>query len=161
MIASVCLLGVFLLGVLFSKAGYKLILKHSSSKKLLRLGYKLEDVKFSFDRMVYTVSLPTNQPDIMRANKEQFLASEEFGSMIYPQLSGIRVLLNAGHGNAQLIAYLPIEQFRLPLLDQLLLDGKIKAEVYRQICACILILPSTKQEMIGEVYKQIHNKRFS
>ncbi|QMV41228.1 hypothetical protein [Cohnella cholangitidis] len=161
MIASVCLFGIFIIGLLFNRKNYSLALRLFASRKLMRLGYKLEDVKFSFDRMVYTVSLPTNQPDIMRANKENFAIVEEFGSWIYPQLNGIRVVLNPGQGNAQLIAYLPIEQFRLPLLDQLLLDGKIKAEVYRRICACILILPSTKDEMIGEVYKQIHNKRFS
>lgn len=160
-VQSVILLCLFVIGLLLSKYGYRIILRLFTKNKLKQLGYKLEDVQFSFDRMVYTISLPTNQPDIIRAAKENFAVKEEYNSWIYPQLIGSRVVLQPVQGHDQLIAYLPVEQFRLPLLDNLLMDGKITEEDYRRISECKLILPLTKAEIIDEVYTQIHNKRFS
>lgn len=158
---AVSLLAIFVVSLFCSKYGYKFHLLLRTKFKLKRAGYRLEDVKFSFDRMVYTISLPTSQPDIMRADKESFRIVEEFDSWIYPRLKGVRILLRPGLGNAQLISYMPMEEFRQPLLDQLLLEGEITEGAYRRISACKLMLPSTKAEIIDEVYKQIHNKRFS
>lgn len=160
-VESVVLLGVFVIGLLFSKAIYRWSNGLVVRVKLKKLGYEQKDLNFSYDRVVYTISLPTNRPDIMGADKGDFRFVEEYDSWIYPQLSGVRIELNQEQENPKLIAYLPIEQFRLPLLDQLLVDRVISGETYRRICIYKLILPSTRNEMIDEVYKQIHNKRFS
>ncbi|MBW7476368.1 hypothetical protein K0T92_16665 [Paenibacillus oenotherae] len=148
--------------LLSSRYGYSLNLRMFAKRQMKRFGYKsLKDLKFSFDRMIYAIPLPTNQPSIKQAKMESYRIVEDFDSWIYPQLNGIRVLLTPKQGEELLIAYVSTEQFRMPSLDQLLIEGKINRTTYRRISATKLTMLSTKTEIIEEVYSQIQNKRFS
>lgn len=159
---TILLLLIAVVALLGSRWGYLLYLQLFTKGQLKRLdNTSLEDLKFSFDRMVYAIPLPTNKPAIVQAEKERFHIVEDFDSWIYPRLNGVRVLLKPKQGEELLIAYMSADQFRVPILDRLLIDGNINRQIYRRISATKLTMLSTKEEIIGEVYSKIHNKRFS
>lgn len=159
---TVLLLLVAAIALLGSRWVYLLNVRIFSKNELKRRdNASLEELKFSFEKMVYAIPIPTNQPSIIQAGKERFRIVEDFDSWIYPRLNGIRVLLKPQQGDELLIAYLSTDQFRVPILDRLLVDGKISRQIYRRISAAKLTMLSTKAEIIGEVYSKIHNKRFS
>jgi hypothetical protein len=156
-----CVLVFFTVVLLGSRYGYKLYLRLFAKGKLKRFGFSLDDLKFSFDKIVFAIPLPTNQPELIQAKIGSFRTVEEIDSWVYPRLNGIRVLLKTEHGAEQLVAYLSVERMWLPILEQLLVEGKINRDTYRRISSCKLILPATKAEIIDDVHNQIHKKRFS
>lgn len=118
------------------------------------LGLNIVDLDYSFEQIVYFVSLPSNIPDIKNAKQEDLVIKLDYRSLFFPRLVGIKIYIKTDQENI-MISYLPIKDFRLPVLDQILEQGVINEDDYLKISAYKLIHQRTLQEIAEETYNQI------
>jgi hypothetical protein len=149
---------IFLATILLSsRFFYKSALKSVATRLSDQLKLDIAQVNFSYEQMVYLVSFPSSLPIIKDAEREDLQMEYEYSSFFFPKLTGIKVSLHKG--NEQLtLAYLPIKDFRLPKLDQLLEQGAISEKEYLMLSTWKLIHPKTLQEIVIEVFKQMESK---
>ncbi|MMZ60653.1 hypothetical protein D3C76_493230 [compost metagenome] len=120
------------------------------------LGLNIVDLDYSFEQIVYFVSLPSNIPILKNANPEDLVVKLDYRSLFYPRLMGVKIFVKtADHDENIIISYLPTKDFRLPILDQILKQGKINEDDYLKISTCKLIHQTTLKEIAEEAYKQI------
>jgi hypothetical protein len=133
---------------------YKMELKAFTSKALKTLSLKVIELDFSFEQMVYFISLPSNLPVVKSARKDDLSLELEYSSLFFPRLTGVKIYIKT-NGEYVIISYLPIKDFRLPKLDQLLESGKINQSDYVKISSTKLMHPSTLNQIKDEVHKQL------
>jgi hypothetical protein len=141
---------IILSGPLF----YKVELKAFTNKALKALSLKVVELDFSFEQMVYFISLPSNLPVIKSAKKDDLSLELEYSSLFFPRLTGVKIYIKT-NGEYVIVSYLPIKDFRLPKLDQLLESGKINQSEYVKISSTKLMHPSTLNQIKDEVHKQL------
>jgi hypothetical protein len=141
---------IILSGPLF----YKVELKAFTNKALKALSLKVVELDFSFEQMVYFISLPSNLPVIKSAKKDDLSLELEYSSLFFPRLTGVKIYIKT-NGEYVIVSYLPIKDFRLPKLDQLLESGKINQSDYVKISSTKLMHPSTLNQIKDEVHKQL------
>jgi hypothetical protein len=140
--------------VLSSRFFYKVEVKAFTTNALKGLSLKTVELDFSFEQMVYFISLPSNLPVIKLAKKEDLFLELEYSSLFFPVLTGVKIYIQTNNDYA-IVSYLPIKNFRLPKLDQLFESGKINQTDYLKISSTKLIHPSTLNQIKDEVYKQL------
>ncbi|HLO12472.1 MAG TPA: hypothetical protein VK190_09675 [Pseudoneobacillus sp.] len=140
--------------VLSSCLFYKVELKTLTNKVMKDLSLKIVELDFSFEQMVYFISLPSNLPVIKMAKKEDLSLELEYSSLFFPRLTGVKIYIQT-NDEYVILSYLPIKDFRLPKLDQLLESGKINQTDYFNISSTKLMHPSTLNQIKDEVYKQL------
>lgn len=118
------------------------------------LGLNIVDLDYSFEQIVYFVSLPSNIPDIKNAKQEDLVIKLDYKSLFFPRLVGIKIYIRTDKEDI-IISYLPIKDFRFPVLDQILEQGKINEDDYLKISTYKLIHQRTLQEIAEEAYNQI------
>lgn len=118
------------------------------------IGLNIVDLDYSFEQIVYFVSLPSNIPNIKNAKQENLVIKLDYRSLFFPRLVGIKIYIRTEQEDI-IISYLPIKDFRLPALDQILEQGKINEADYLKISTYKLIHQRTLQEIAEEVYNQI------
>lgn len=160
-LAAVCFVIAASIAILLSRPCYYTHLRLYTHFRLKRLGITLDDLKYSFDEIIYIISIPCNNPAILAAPKESYRMEKVILSPVYPELKGVRILLTLGSHEDQMVAYMATDRFRFPLLDKLLLEGSIDQAAYIKFSACKLISPATRQAILHEVHTQIHQHRFS
>lgn len=133
-------------------------LKSSTLKLARELNLNIFELNFSFEQMVYFISLPTNIPTIKNAKLNDIVIEFDYISPFFPKLSGIKISIQS-ITEKRTLAYLPTKLFRLPALSQLLQQGKISIEDYLKISSYKLIHPSTIEEIKKEVYLQLQQGR--
>lgn len=149
----------FMASALTSRRLYNLSQKYYSKRLTSHFGFKVSDLHYSFDQMIYFISMPTSLPYIKDALKEDLVIELDYSSFFYPVLKGIKISLKQNGKNMHL-AYLPIGNFRLPHLDQLQQEGTIDEQTYLRISISKLLHPETMQEVREEVYKQLQVGRY-
>jgi hypothetical protein len=140
--------------LLSSKFFYILGLKSFTKRLAMRNDLNILELSYSFEQMVYFIPLPSNLPIIKNATKEDISIDCDYTSLLFPRLSGIKIYIQ-GETESLILAYLPIKDFRLPTLDQMLEQGKIDGHSYLKISTYKLIHPNTLKEISDEVFKQI------
>jgi hypothetical protein len=141
---------ILLSGPLF----YKIELKAFTNKTLKNLSLKVVELDFSFEQMVYFISLPSNLPVVKTAKKGDLSLELEYSSLFFPRLTGVKIYIKT-NGEYVIVSYLPIKDFRLPKLDQLLESGEINQSDYVKISSTKLMHPSTLNQIKDEVHKQL------
>jgi hypothetical protein len=149
----------FLVSALTSRPLYNLSQKYYSKRVTAHYGFKVSDLHYSYDQMIYFISLPTTLPYIKDALKEDLVIEQDYSSYFFPLLKGIKISLKQ-HGTKLYIAYLPIGSFRLPHLDKLQQEGTIDEHTYLRISTSKLLHRDTLQEVREEVYKQLQVGRY-
>ena len=139
---------------------YLLSLRLYTMLKTKHLSINLDDLHYSFEQMVYFVTLPSHLPYVMKATKDDLMIEIEYDGWIFPVLKGIRIILKSD-GERYVISYLSIEQFRIPLLDQLEQQGKINSDTYHKISTCKLLEKTTLQNVLEEVFRQLRVGHYS
>lgn len=147
---------VIILGT--SRYLYLLELKKFTRNREKKLGLDVLELAYSFDQMVYVVSLPSSNKLFWDAKEEDISIDCEYTSYFFPKLLGIKVSINIAQAK-EMIAYLPTKDFRLPKLDQLQAQGILNEKDYMKISTYKLIHESTLKEISEEVYKQLLNAR--
>ncbi|WP_085506555.1 hypothetical protein [Thalassobacillus devorans] len=150
---------LFLSVILFSSRHfYYSELKQFAKRIETRHGINLAGLNFSFEQMVYFISLPSNIPLLKKAGQEDVVIRFDYGSLLCPRVSGIEVVVETGNEHMSL-AYLPIKDFRLPTLDKMFEEGKIDEKAYLKLSAAKLMEAETIKEIKEEVYQQIRRNR--
>jgi hypothetical protein len=148
--------GTFLAAIFMSSQYFYTVNLNIFSKRLLgRLEIDIEQLNYSFEQIVFLVSLPSNLPQLTKAKKTDVVIQKEYSFLLFPELKGIKVYLQMGK-NKTFIAYLPVKDFRLPKLDRLLVDKKITENEYLKISAFQLIHPTTLKKITDETIKRLH-----
>lgn len=159
LVFTICLGGMMSIIFLYSRKRYLHALRHACRKVGRKQGFSLHDLQTSFDQIIYFLALPTHLPQVIEAGKKDFKIEYDFSSRLFPELQGLKVYIQI-QKETFYIAYLPVSQFRLPFLDQLLHSGRINAEDYRLLTIWKLTDPATLTEIQEEVHKQIHQGRY-
>ncbi|RSD25379.1 hypothetical protein [Mesobacillus subterraneus] len=144
---------------LTSRPLYNYSMKNYSKRVSSKYGFSVSDLHYSYDQMIYFISLPTTLPYVRSATKEDLIIEQDYSSFFYPSLKGIRISLKQD-GKSLNLAYLPIGNFRLPHLDKLQQEGRIDEEAYLKISTTKLLQAGTLQEVREEVYKQLQVGRY-
>lgn len=149
----------FMASALTSRPLYNISQKHYSKRLTAHYDFKVSDLHYSYDQMIYFISMPTSLPYIKDALKEDLVIEQDFSSYFYPVLKGIKISLKQD-GKKMYLAYLPIGSFRLPHLDKLQQEGTIDEQTYLRISTSKLLHPGTLHEVREEVYKQLQVGRY-
>lgn len=149
----------FMASALTSRPLYNLSQKHYSNRVTAHYGFKVSELHYSYDQMIYFISMPTTLPYIKNALKEDLVIEQDYSSYFFPVLKGIKISLKQ-NGENMYLAYLPIGNFRLPHLDKLQQEGTIDEQTYLRISTSKLLDHSTLQEVREEVYKQLQVGRY-
>ncbi|MBT2692485.1 hypothetical protein [Bacillus sp. ISL-55] len=149
----------FMASALTSRPLYNLSQRHYSNRVTAHYGFKVSELHYSYDQMIYFISMPTTLPYIKNALKEDLIIEQDYSSYFFPILKGIKISLKQ-NGENMYLAYLPIGNFRLPHLDKLQQEGTIDEQTYLRISTSKLLDPSTLQEVREEVYKQLQVGRY-
>ncbi|WP_442597123.1 hypothetical protein [Neobacillus sp. D3-1R] len=154
-ISAIIFISVLLLS---NRYFYFLELKAFTNRVSRTLGLDVLQLDYSFEQMVYFISLPSNIPVIKKAKQEDILIKCVYTSLFFPRLSGIKILIKSNEEN-RVVAYLPIKDFRLPTLDRIQEEGKINESSYLKISTYKLSHSTTLKEISEEVFKQIHGNQ--
>lgn len=149
----------FMASALTSRPLYTLSQKHYSNRVTEHYGFKVSELHYSYDQMIYFISMPTTLPYVKNALKEDLVIEQDYSSYFFPVLKGIKISLKQ-NGENMYLAYLPIGNFRLPHLDKLQQEGTIDEQTYLRISTSKLLDPGTLQEVREEVYKQLQVGRY-
>ncbi|WP_146035904.1 hypothetical protein [Salipaludibacillus keqinensis] len=144
----------FLCTILCSKAFYELLIKWRSERKLTKLKKQIDDIHYSFEELIYFVSLPNQNPDICNVNIDKFHAKPVYRSFIFPVNEGLMVSVNHHKENIN-IAFMALDSFRIPFLEKLHHQYKLNEKEYEDMRSYVLIHPRTRKSFIEEVYRQI------
>lgn len=144
---------------LTSRPFYDFSMKKYTKRVTSKFGFKVSDLHYSYDQMIYFISLPTTLPYVKAADKDDLLIEQDYSSFFYPVLKGIKISLKS-NGQKLYLAYLPIGNFRLPHLDKLQQEGGIDEQTYLKISTSKLLHPKTLTEVREEVYKQLQIGRY-
>lgn len=159
---SVMIMTIVFVGTLLftSRPCYRLMLRRISKREATRLNVSLQDVSFSFDQMVYFIALPTTIPTARDASIDELVIEPYFESYFFPEVNGIHVSVQAGQDNIP-IAYLPLSDFSIPILDRYLETGVIDERTNHVIRAHMILHERTAQAIREEVYQQLHEDRIA
>jgi hypothetical protein len=149
----------FIASALTSRPLYNLSQKLYANRVTVQYGFRVSELHYSYDQMIYFISMPTTLPYIKNALKEDLIIEQDYTSYFFPVLKGIKISLKQNEDNLYL-AYLPIGNFRLPHLDKLQQEGTIDEQTYLRISTSKLLDPGTLQEVREEVYKQLQVGRY-
>lgn len=144
---------------LTSRPFYDFSMKKYTKRVTSKFGFKVSDLHYSYDQMIYFISLPTTLPYVKAADKDDLIIEQDYSSFFYPVLKGIKISLEFNEQKLYL-AYLPIGNFRLPHLDKLQQEGCIDEQTYLKISTSKLLHPKTLTEVREEVYKQLQIGRY-
>lgn len=133
---------------------YGLELRTTARRLTRALNLEIPKLDYSFEQIVYFASLPSNIPSIRNASRDNLVIKLDYKSLFFPRLSGLKIYIKTDTERI-ILAYLPIKDFRLPVLDQILEQGKINESDYQKISICKLIHPATLREISEEVFQQI------
>ncbi len=123
-------------------------------------GLDIINLDFSFEQMVYFVSLPSHSPIMKNVELSDIHIEYDYTSLFLPELSGIQVYINV-ESEKMLIAYLATKDFRVPKLDQMQEQRKINSTGYLKISSYKLVNQKTIKEITNEVYNQIHSGKLN
>ncbi|WLR57030.1 hypothetical protein LC048_09240 [Mesobacillus subterraneus] len=149
----------FMTSALTSRPLYNLSRKRYSNRVTAQYGFKVSDLHYSYDQMIYFISMPTTLPYIKNSLMEDLVIEQDYSSYFFPVLKGIKISLKQ-NGENMYLAYLPIGNFRLPHLDKLQHEGIIDEQTYLRISTSKLLDPGTLKEVREEVYKQLQVGRY-
>lgn len=152
MIMTVAFIGSILLT---SQPCYRFVTGNLARRHATALGVSLKDVSFSFDQMVYFIALPTTIPEVRDAAKAELVVEPYYESYFFPEVNGVQVSVKSGSAVTP-IAYLPIDDFSLPVLDRHLEAGKINERVNRTIREHMIVHDRTLEAIRDEVYDHLH-----
>lgn len=127
--------------------------------KLKPLNQKLDELYYSFEQVVYFYNQTTHVQAIKEMERNHIHLRYEYHPFIFTELTGIYIELKSDETIT--LAYLPIEQFMLPYLDQKMQERVLDFHCSKRISIAKLFHPNTKEKLIDEVYNQITVGRYS
>lgn len=140
--------------LLLGRRFYTIQLKNETERLARDLKLPIQQLSYSLEQISYFVSLPSSIPTIKNAKPEDVIIKLDYKSTLFPRLSGIKIMIFED-SIPIVLAYLSVQNFRIPELDHWLRQGKINESDYLKISAMKIMDPDTLKEIAAEVYKQI------
>ncbi|SDJ36249.1 hypothetical protein [Salimicrobium halophilum] len=131
----------------------------SIERKMSQFHMNLEEIECSFEQIVYFVTLPSHLPLMQTTTKDDIHLQYDMEKGLFPKLIGLKVYIDSGE-ERRMIAYLPMEQFRIPKLDRLYVKRELTGEMYQKTAAAKVMLVCTQEEIKEEVYHQLKVGQF-
>jgi len=151
---------VFIITLIVSGRFFYLLEVRTTARKLLNsLKLDVLNINYSFEQMVFFHSLPSNIQMLRESKKEDIIIKYDYELLTFDQFKGIKLFIE-NNDESLFLGYLPINDFRFPILDLLLKNGDIDERSYHKVAIYKLIHPNTLEEISAEVYKQIHLGRY-
>lgn len=146
--------------IMFTAKYFYLLHVHMVTNRTLRKHkVVLSELHYSFEQIVYFHTLPSQIEAINKANRSQFSLKYDYDEFIFIKLNGIYIEIETDH-EPIIIAYLPMENFMLPFLDEKINEGSIDHPLSKKVSLAKAIHPDTSKEMINEVYNQVQHGRY-
>lgn len=145
--------------ILFSQYFYVRTIKADATKIAKSLHFDIVDLPYTFDQLIYFIALPPYLPGVELVQLNDLYVKRHFSSTFFPRLNGLIIYLNTD-GEEKMIAHLVVKKFRIPYLDRLKLHGHLDEDKYAKIIATKLMHPTTEQELLEEVLKQLRVGRY-
>jgi hypothetical protein len=142
-----------------SRPFYQFSMKRYTKRVPSKFGFKVSELNYSYDQMIYFISLPTTLPNVKSAKKNDLIIEHDYSSFFYPLLKGVKISI-VTNGEKVYLAYLPVGNFWIPQLDKLKQEGKIDEQTYLKISTSKLLHPKTMKEVREEVYKHLQVGRY-
>ncbi|SIS39779.1 hypothetical protein [Salimicrobium flavidum] len=150
----------FLLTVLLTgRYFYFQEIRSTARRNMKELEVELEKIDCSFEQLVYFITLPSHLPITENAAKEDIHLKYDVEQGMFPRLIGLKVYIE-NRKDTLMIAYLSMEQFRIPMLDRLYAREEMTKETYRKIASAKMMSSGTHKEIIDEVYHQLKVGQF-
>ncbi len=148
----------FILLWLTSRKAYQYTMILFAKIKLKPLNQSLDDLYYSFEQVVYFYNQTTHIQAIKQMKREDMHLRYEYHPFIFTELTGIYIELI--QDDTYTLAYLPIEQFMLPYLDQKMQENTLDYGSSKRISLAKLFHANTKEKLLDEVYNQITVGRY-
>ncbi|WP_416149775.1 hypothetical protein ACM26V_01900 [Salipaludibacillus sp. HK11] len=145
---------VVICSVIFSRVFSEFLIKWKSESKFAKLNTDIQDIHYSFEELTYFVSLPNRNPVIYHSELSHFQAKPSYRSFIFPVHEGLITTLHRGNQDIN-IAFMSVDQFRIPLLERWRHERKINEKEYMEMKSYVLIHKLTRAAFIEEAYRQI------
>ena len=149
----------FILLWLTSRKAYQYSMTIFATIKLKALNQSLDQLYYSFEQVVYFYNQTTHVNAIKQMQREEIHLRYEYHPFIFTELTGIYIELK--QEDTLTLAYLPLDQFMLPYLDQKMQENALDYQSSKRISIAKLFHPDTKEKLIDEVYNQITVGRYS
>ncbi|MFD2670000.1 hypothetical protein [Marinicrinis sediminis] len=148
----------FLLFIVLNQWMYRKAIHLYSLVLLRKLKIDLNTASYSFNELTFRIHHPSHNPRILEAQPDQIRIIEDFTDGFCPRIEGLRVLLHDGDNENAEIAYFPIERFCIPILRQMMFEGKVSLHTYNTLCRFKIMQRSTHQEVLEETFRLLHRK---
>ncbi|GEN57998.1 hypothetical protein GCM10012290_25370 [Halolactibacillus alkaliphilus] len=149
----------FIILWLTSRRCYQYSIRLFAKIKLSKLNQSLDKLYYSFEQVVYFYNQTTHIEAIKTMDKSHIHLRFEYHPFIFTELTGIYIELN--NDKTITLAYLPIDQFMLPYLDQKMQEKALDYTSCKRISIAKLYHPDTKMKLVDEVFNQISFGRYS
>jgi hypothetical protein len=141
----------FLPGRLFNRSGVQI-----RAQKLLTPHQMLtDDLHYSLEHLIYFVHVPSHDPQIAGATRQDLYIRKDYLSYLFPRIAGLHIYLRTKDGYDQLIAYLEIDKIGLPQLSEYLIRGVLTREQLTLIATAKATHAKTMKEILDHVYSEI------
>lgn len=156
MVFSIAIIMVTIV-ILTSNYFYLIETKSVAKKTLKRLNISSSQLNFTLEKLVFFESITSHHSVISHAKKENIIIKYDYDSLLFQELKGIRILIRGEHETI-LLAYLTVDDFRLPLLYLLQYENKISESLHRTVAINQLSLPETIAEIKTEIYVRLQKQ---
>ena len=133
---------------------YFWLLNLIARKKLDKLGYKIEDLNFSFEQIVYLVSTPSSNYKLNDL-KSDYEIEKLRVSTLCPAIDMLKIVAHTQAGEKINLALIKKDKFPVPILDTLVYHDKINQWEYDLFISYIFSHPRTHDLLLEEVKTRV------
>ena len=133
---------------------YFWLLNLIARKKLDKLGYKIEDLNFSFEQIVYLVSTPSSNYKLNDL-KSDYEIEKLRVSTLCPAIDMLKIVAHTQTGEKINLALIKKDKFPVPILDTLVYHDKINQWEYDLFISYIFSHPRTHDLLLEEVKTRV------
>ena len=133
---------------------YFWLLNLIARKKLDKLGYKIEDLNFSFEQIVYLVSTPSSNYKLNDL-KSDYEIEKLRVSTLCPAIDMLKIVAHTQTGEKINLALIKKDKFPVPILDTLVYHDKINQWEYDLFISYIFFHPRTHDLLLEEVKTRV------
>lgn len=144
---------------LTSRRCYQYSIRLYAKVKLSKLNQSLDQLYYSFEQVVYFYNQTTHVEEIKQMDKRHIFLRFEYHPFLFTTLTGIYI--EQKQDTTLTLAYLPVDQFMLPYLDQKMQEKVLDYTSSKRISIAMLYHRDTKMKLIDEVYNQITVGRYA
>lgn len=148
--AVIFILTLLLTGRFFYKISVSCKAKHSQN----RLNFNVNDLNFSYEQISYFVTKNNHYHFLVNVKPEDLFLDFVYSSTFFLKLKGTKICIK-NNDKKQVLAFLSTDNFRSPLLDKFLQEGRLSQANYTNVSVYKLLQEEIQQKIINHAYNQL------